>query len=526
MSTIVENPQKAIAHRIIDDLFQKYESNEYMLSKINHYMENQLVAVFENIEKTHSDRLTRIQELSSEQDMFIQRFLNNNQYFYVSATERFFFYDGLHYQEYNEDDILYQVLSSISKERNLMSWKQRTKIHIMKRIKENSILNSVPESDTIQFVLDTLCPTIFSSRAEAKYFLTIIGDNILRKNSNLIHFISPKSKQFIQTINNICQMFTGGGCSQTFKYKYYEHSYPDCRMVKINESVKAEILWNPSVYNSALDIICVACHYSMRYTSSDQYLLEFGNDEVLLKSVFFIKDMQPSDLIQRFMDDYLDLNISDQANVVITWKNMQYLWKQYLESKNLPSIIFISKLKQFMTEKLRTYYREDIDSFVGISSKFLPAIQKFLGFWNDTMITDESETDFEIEEIIVLFRKWCQSKNENISHLNNKQIIDLISYYFPTIEIENEKYISKIRSTLWDKQMDIELSLYKLKDTVNSRQANDGNNVYSIYDAYLFYCREPHIQNVGKSYFEKYIFLNFPDYVIDAKFFTKEWFSL
>ena len=85
-----------------------------------------------------------------------------------------------------------------------MSWKQRTKINIMKRIKENSLLGSIPESDTIQFVLDILCPLLFANRTEAKYFLTILGDNILRKNTNLIHFIYPKSKQFLQTINNIC----------------------------------------------------------------------------------------------------------------------------------------------------------------------------------------------------------------------------------------------------------------------------------------------------------------------------------
>jgi hypothetical protein len=48
----------------------------------------------------------------------------------------------------------------------------------MKRIKENSLLKSIPESYTIQSVLDLLYPTFFPSKVEAKYFLTILGDNI------------------------------------------------------------------------------------------------------------------------------------------------------------------------------------------------------------------------------------------------------------------------------------------------------------------------------------------------------------
>jgi hypothetical protein len=509
-----------LAHKTIDNLFEKYNADDYMTSKIQTYICDQLPAIFENMDRIHNERIIRIQELSAEQDVFIQCFLNKNQYFYIPTTEKFFYYDGLHYQEINEDDILYNVLSTITKDRsNLMSWKQRTKINIMKRIKENSLLNTIPESDTIQYVLDILCPTLFSKRSEAKYFLTILGDNILRKNTNLIHFIYSKSKQFLQSLNNICQMHIGIGLYQSFRHKYYEHVYQDCRLVKINETVKTDIVWNSLVYQSSLDIICVACHYSIRYKSSDQYLSEFSNDEVLTKSVFFIKELQPEDVIQKFIQEYLDT--STDAHISMSWKNMQYLWKQFLDSKNLPSIIFMQNLKQLITEKLKVFYKEDQEVFIGVYSKHLPAIQKFLTFWNDTMVFDETEYELEIEEIILLCKKWCQNRGESLCILNDKQMIDVLINYFPNIEIENEKYISKIRCRLWDKQLDIQIALDKLVE--NIRLSNQQSFNYSIYDAYSFYCKQQNTINVSKSYFEKYIFDHFPQYVVDGKFLSNEW---
>jgi len=503
-----------LAHKIIDDLYDRYKENEYMTSKMSTYICEQLPAVFENMDRIHNERVIRIQELSAEQDVFIQCFLNNNQYFYVSTTEKFFYYDGIHYQEISEDDILYNVLSTITRDRNLMSWKQRTKINIMKRIKENSLLQSIPESDTIQTVLDILCPALFSKRSEAKYFLTILGDNILRKNTELIHFIYPKSKQFLQTLNNICHTVVGVGLSQTFKHKYYEHEYVDCRLVKINESVKSEIVWSNLVQMNALDIICVACHYSIRYKSSDQYLTDSSNDEALSHGAFSMKDMQPSGFVQQFINEYVDRAPLSESNISISWKNMQYLWKQFLDSKNLPSLIFMQTLKPLVIDKLKEHYVDDQDIFVGIYSKFLPAIQKFLLFWNNTMTVDETEYELEIEEVILLCKRWCQGRGESTCSLNDRQILDLITNYYPNVEIENDKYISKVRCSLWDKQMDIEVALNALKQVVRQDQVN----TISIYDAYSFYCKQRNAMNVSKSYFEKYLFDNLGEYIVDGKF--------
>jgi len=526
--------KKMQSYKAVDDLFLKYLNDPYMLEKTHNYICNQLPIVLGNMQHVHDNRVNRIQELTNDQDLFIQSYLNNKPCFYVQPTEKFFYYDGLHYQNINEDDIIHNILSSISKDRQIMSWKQKTKINIMKRIKENNLLTSVPESATIQYVLDNLCPHIFPTKKEAKYFLTIIGDNILRKNNYLIHYIDPASKCFLRELNNNCMLILGSGLSQTFKFKFHDHSYKDCRLVKISKNVKNNSYWS-AIYAS-IDILCVACHYSCRYKSSDNFIIQSCNDDTLNKSVFYLKDIEPEDIVNVFLKEYLHLetDTSNTPKSKITWKNMQYLWKRFLDIKGLPTVMFLNTFKIILVTTLPGVYNEEDDTFYGLQSIYLESIQHFLQFWEETIIYDESEIDFEIEELSFVFKKWCGVDKEDYSYINDNQILDILSYYFPNIEIEKNKYISGIRCTLWDKQMEIHVALDKMKGVYKQNYSNKSQNI-AIYDAYLYYVKYYSVFNnineksqkqlVSKSYFEKYVFDNMNSYLIEFKFISMEWYA-
>lgn len=540
-----ENQNKS--HITINELYQKYESDPYMISKITSYICTQLPNICENIKLTHYQRALRMEELNTEQDSFIQSFLTNNQYFYASATDKYFFYDGIQYQIISEDDILHKVLSTISNGRNLMSWKQRTKISIMKRIRENSLIQTIPESETIQTVLDSLCPSIFATRNEAKYFLTIVGDNIRRKNTNLIHYIPQTAKNFLRELNSASQFVLGVSLFQTFKHKFHDHTYSECRLVNINDIVKQDNSWTNLIGQHALDIICVACHYSIRYESSDDYLLKHSHDMELTMSACYLKDKSQVDIVDRFITSYLDIhknsinvNIIDTQSIrgtQITWKNMQYLWKHYLDMCGLPSVMFLLTFKTILTDKLMMYYNKDHDTFIGICSKHLPAIQTFLSFWDETIIADETETEFEIDEVVTLFRRWCELNRQTVTTLNDKQILDIIAYFFPAVDIERDKYLAGIRCSMWDKQLDIHIALDSMKGVM--RETHTGterslspsvNRNIAIYDAYIFYCKyytntsDTYHLIVSKAYFEKYIFDTQVQYVIDDKFLSCDWY--
>jgi hypothetical protein len=531
-------------HKTIDNLYELYKNDKYICNKLDNYICNQLPIMVKNMKQNQEDRAYRIGELNQEKDNFVSQFLNDNQYFYCPSTEYFFFYDGINYMMYSEDDILYHILSLIRKDNNLISWTNRTKNNTMTKIKKNNILKSIPERDTIQNVVDLFYPTIFANKYQVKHFLTIIGDSILRKKQELVYLIHPKYKKLIRELNMSCQIYIGTGFNQCFKHKYYEHQYENCRMVLINDVIQNDSIWLPFILQNALNIICVAAHYSTRYGCADNYASMCPD----LAHTFYLKNTSQEELVDLFIREYIhqtqvqpnDMNVGTMASSFesimstspsqsfmrfanltqfISWKNMQYLWKQFLSVKNLPSVIFQQTLKQILVEKLKYNYVEDEDVFSGISSKYLPAIQNFLKFWNETITEDATEIDLKVGDLTVLYKNWCKERYEGGVLINETQILDFINYFYPDIEIESDKYIQKVKCSLWDRQKDIYDELKDMKMPV------------TMYEAYKLYCKNIGEYNrinsckkliVGKSYFEKFVFEKFGEYIIDSKILSLE----
>jgi hypothetical protein len=512
----------------ITTLYEKYKDDPFMSAKTESFICQQLPILLQNIEKNHVEQVQRINELNGEQDVFIQGFLESNRYFYSSSTENFFYYDGTNYSNVTEDEILHNVLTSISRDRSLMTWKYKTKTAIMKRIKENAIFACIPESVTIQSVLNSLYPTTFVTKAEAKYFLTVLGDNMLKKHSEsgrvgrvsteggysteepLIHILNSSSKTFINSLNALSQMWFGVNLNQTFKYKYHaDHAYSQMRILHSTNNFTINGM-------NGLNLLCVACHYSNRYYNSDNYLAKYSNDMGLMDSTFFLKNSTPESLTAMFVNEYIvspgssnsggtlgTLGTLDQ----VSWKNIMYLWKHFLESRKLPSVIPQTKLKNTLISLLEQHYAEDDDCFVGISSKYLPTVNKFLQFWVENMVQDETEPEIEIGEIATLFRQWSNTS------ISETQIVNILIHFFHDCEIDQGKYIYRMRSKLWDKEVDIMMAMEDLRDKTGA---------VSVYDSYVHYCNYVNNTNakrrtssgslatpmlVSKQYFEKYMAL-------------------
>tara|TARA_B100000282_G_C31733423_1_gene492153 strand:+ start:676 stop:2262 length:1587 start_codon:yes stop_codon:yes gene_type:complete len=514
----------------IDEMLLKYNDDDYIKQKLENYVCNQLPNILNNLKTNQIERKNRIEEMTNEKELFIQQFLHNNQYFFVSNTNTFFMYDGLHYQIFSEDDILHHVLSSISQDRQLMSWKHKTKVNVMKKIKDNSLLTTIPESDTIQFVLSHLVGNVFPNKETTKYFLCVIGDSLLKKNTHLIHYISSYGKNFIKCLDNVANLLLGGHVNNTIKYKYHHHTYNDFRILQMNETVKQESSWLYLLKSYALDILCVSCHYSQRFDNSDNYIIHHCNNNIVTENVMFVKNTVLDELIQEFINNYFDNTEVKEDSIIkqISWKNVQYLWKLFLNSKNCPSIIFMNDLKNIMIEQLKEEYNEEQDVFINLSSKYLPSIQQFLKFWDNTItINDIEEDHFEIDEIILMFKCWALAEHETHTLLTEQEINDIIQHFYPTVEIINDKYVIGIKCNIWDKKNDIEKSLINLKEELNQSEYTP----ISIYDAYSYYCKlntSVPVSNfpkliVHKSYFEKYIFEQYSEYIQDNKWLIVDW---
>ena len=551
---------KDISKKIIDDIYETYKTDPYMISKTNHYITRQLPFILENMKQTHISNQQRIEDLCFEQEQFMYSFLNRNRYFHVANTEKYFIYDGLHYMETNEDHMLYIILTSIREEQNpkLLSWKDKTKVSLLKRIKETHLTQTIPESQTIQMVFNLLYPAVFQNKKECKYFLSVLGDNIFKKNQSLIHFITPNIKTFLRECNQVALSCFGIQCIQTFKTKchdkHYEFDNKNCRLIRIQESCKNDLFQGLTPY--ILDILCVACHYSIRYKDADMYVIDFCNDIEITDYIFKLTYTSPEILIEQFISEYLFVIDSEkqieieQKNDKMNWQNMLYLWKQFLHVNQLPLTLFQTMFKNILTlSRFNQYYIADGDYFVGIGSSQWPMIQTFLRFWGETMVSDENETELEIEEITNLFRYWGESIRTykwEVFSLTEYQILDVISYFFPNIEIDKQKYIYNIRCTLWDKSSDIQTALHTYKEQfceynnpkmISSNEVIQCRNktpmIISVYDIYSFYCRffssklsQQKLFLVSKSYFEKYLMEKYSEYVCENGTLSNEWLHI
>ena len=166
----MENIDSACAN--LNQLFTNYKDNPYILQRIQTHLTN-LPNMLEQENKRYEERVTRINELTSEQDNFHKVFLSKHQYYYMPYNNIYYEYDGKTYKIVKDDDIHHHLLSTITEEGKLVQWKHKTKQTIIKKIKEQNLFKSVPETYTIQNVLSFL-QTIFPSKIEAKYFLTVL----------------------------------------------------------------------------------------------------------------------------------------------------------------------------------------------------------------------------------------------------------------------------------------------------------------------------------------------------------------
>ena len=505
---------------MIHQLFDAYKDNDYVLQRIYCHIVQNIPITLENEAKNYERRQNQNNYLSEEQQIFIEIFLSKHNYYYLPNHNCFYEYNGKDYLIVKEDDIIHELLSAISKDRILMQWKHKTKFNVLRKIKERILYQSTPESATIQEVLNTLYPAIFHSKSMAKYFLTIVGDNILKKNNarDTFFLVSPKLKQLVTELEKVAALSIGNSSiTNSFITKYHEtHSYENIRLVKQNENYSSDY-WRLMLKKVGLNLLCVAVHYSNRYKSSDAFLDEKA-DEECKQYAYTLKNSTQHQMIRMFIKECLVFKSDEYC---IEWKQLHFIWKQFLSSHDIPNILFSTTLKANLIEMIE--YDKEKDMFIGLTSKYLPGYQEFIEFWETTIDMSSNashfENEFEIDEICSLFNHWAKNK----TYLSEDTILKIVkhAFPFPMVDIVEDKYLLNIKCSLWDKVADLHAFLDYFEE-----KKKDYSHMISfdeMYHMYQHYCNLKQLKNiVSKRYFEKYIAYQMEDSIIYDKFIRTE----
>jgi hypothetical protein len=309
--------------------------------------------------------------------------------------------------------------------------------------------------------------------------------------------------------------------------KYHEnHSYENCRLIKINENFSNDI-WRDLLKKIGLDLLCVATHYSKRYENSDKFI-DNKSDEELKNYAYYLKTSNPSEIVLEFRNKYIvDANKDNKME----WKNIHFVWKQFLSNFSLPNVIYSNTLKNIIKESYD--YDEETDSFIGITSKYLPVHSDFIKFWENTIKIDSSDenelfdNELEIDELSSLFKLWSKQSNEQLmtnGSITEENILKILKHFFPNVEIIEDKFVLNVSCTLWDKMNDIQNSFDFIKEQI---KVNENVTLISFDDAYNYYYKYCSLNAfktvVSKRYFEKYLYYKISDYIVYEKFIETSW---
>ena len=83
--------------KLINDLNSKYKDNQYMVQRLETHLFN-LPNILEQENKKYDERVTRINEVTLEQENFYKVFLSKHQYFYMPYNSIYYEYDGKTYK--------------------------------------------------------------------------------------------------------------------------------------------------------------------------------------------------------------------------------------------------------------------------------------------------------------------------------------------------------------------------------------------------------------------------------------------
>lgn len=522
-------------NQLISDLNEKYKDNEYMLQRIQHHIIS-LPNLLDNEKKRHDERVARFNELLMAQDNFHQIFLSKHQYYYMPHNNTYYKYDGKTYNVCKDDDIHYMLLSTITDEGKLLQWKHKTKQIIIKKIKERSLFQSTPETFTIQNVLSLLQP-MFNQKKDIKYFLTVIGDCILKKeNDNLLYFVSPTLKKFVTLIDSIAYFVTGNCILNSFITKYHDsHKLNSYRLLRANDN-QGQLL--PNINDIGIDLLCVAAHYSERYGCSDAYLRDtFEEDDDLVTHAWFFRNRSIEHIIDHFLQQCITPTTTDTC---ISWKSMHYIWKLYLTMLNVPNMLYAFQLQEILVSKLQTHGASDGGAivFTNVTSKYLPDVSLFLNFWTNhiTVVSGTAdEYEYEVDELLSLFK----SVDRKHGQFTEQDIVKMVCHYFsPAVEVIDNKYVTNIKCNLWSKHVDAFEFLLQYQQGMKSSDviSDDAviDDVVSFDELYQCYIAFFHAKSkaekqqhliMSKQFFEKILTTVLEPYLVYDRFVSldEEW---
>tara|TARA_Y100000389_G_scaffold127651_1_gene124961 strand:+ start:2166 stop:3932 length:1767 start_codon:yes stop_codon:yes gene_type:complete len=357
--------------------------------------------------------------------------------------------------------------------------KKNQKHELLKQIKNKTILDAIPNDMTINYILKAFTPLIFKNNFDIKYFLIILGDSILRKELDVIHYLQHSSINFIKYIMEETNKYFKKGVDIGRNIKYYidiNQNLDSLRIIKIQNIEKVSI-WKPIIKYQILNIIIVSCFLSNKYKNSENYIKI--NQIYFNKNVIRLKGKSKEDIVNDFIVNEMKIISGIHESNKYNLEDLLFLWKYYLNEKGYPkNIIDYGFFGRCMIDRIPNERRK---LFLHIGSTFLKSMKLFMEFWTDTC-SEETENYFTNTEINNIYNMWASIRGYNNHIVSDTDILFTIKNYCPKVKILGNRLLN-IKNNLWNKKGE-------MVDIINSYNQNYKNNKLKKYT----------IDEIGKFY--------------------------
>ena len=236
----------------------------------------------------------------------------------------------------------------------------------------------------------------------------------------------------------------------------------------------------------------------MIQTIRDNYINNYCNNPETKENVLYCCNNSKNNILETFVKTMFEKN--DKLGVFKS--DLKYLINDYFEKINIPKVLFYADVDEYFEK----HYDEVLDvncstMFKGLTAKNSHFISSFNTFFTDTfVINKETNTNFEIDEILLIFSKKQKIKKYE---LDEKMLLSLIKHYYPDVDISENKYLNNIECKIWDKNADINEFVNKYQNENNS-VSDSPTNTEKMYEEYFKWCEinKKHFI-VSKNYFEE-----------------------
>ncbi len=366
-------------------------------------------------------------------------------YYYIPSTTSFVRCDDTTYTPATEDDVLADVLLRLRSEPSLSRTKHKHKQSIMKLIRDNTLLGSIPSSRCIQNVLGLMRTVLVPSKLEAKLLLTALGDGILRKSGSLHYVLPPAAAPALEAFAEVATSRLGPRHAPTAHFQHYYEP---------GEAARARAFRTHSGYSlghvlfdqHALNIAVVAAHYSRQHGSASQLA-----DRTLVSHAAAQEAwLSPSRTVPvQLVEGFAARALVKSPGCSLSRKHIQFLWRVDGQENG--------RLLRLEAREVEEMLPFDIDATRGLLDCSSPAVAKIdqvISFCRKFVLHDPAEHLMELSELHRLYSD--QERNDAASEEMFCSILEHFSSDAGLPAIENGAVtIDGVRCTLWDKRGEV-----------------------------------------------------------------------